>query len=149
VQDNQEDYGSQAGITDTDIAALVSYDFVISRIDFFLPTVSTLLDRLFDTRYYFDDRRLRLLFTIAQTVERRGREVPVLLARYEKVIAYRSAIGLKAALTRRRNLKEEAEGDAEGEGDGTPKTKTKAKATSRKAKARAVAAPPVTPVTKE
>lgn len=137
VQDNQQEFGTQAGVTDADITALVLYDFVISRVDYYLPAVSNLFDRLLDTRYYFDDRRQRLLFTIAQTVERRGRESPGLLARYEKVIAYRSAIGLKAANTRRKNIKEQEENGTGGASQGTQDSTPKPKAASRKARSRA------------
>jgi hypothetical protein len=140
VQDNQQEFGTQAGVTDADIAALVLYDFVVSRIDYYLPTVATLFDRLVDTRYYFDDKRQRLLFTIAQTVERRGRDNPVLLARYEKVIKYRSAIGLKAAFTRRKNAKEQQENDTGGASQGTQDSKPKPKAAPRKSRSRAAAA---------
>lgn len=140
VQDNQEEFGEKAGVTNADIAALTLYDFIIDRIDFYLPTVTTLADRLLDTRYYFDDKRQRLIFTIAQTVERRGRDNPPLLARYEKVIAYRSAIGLKAAFTRRKNAKEQQDNDTGAASQGQQDSKPKPKADARKSRSRAVAA---------
>jgi hypothetical protein len=65
--------------------------------------------------------------------------MPALLARYEKVIAYRSAIGLKAANTRRKNLKEQEENGTGGPSQGNQDSTPKPKATSRKARSRVAA----------
>jgi hypothetical protein len=62
-----------------------------------------------ETRALLEDKRQRKIFNVAVSVERREKEDPELLAKYEKTRAYRSAIAYKAAKTRKKNTEAEAQ----------------------------------------
>jgi hypothetical protein len=98
--------GVQAGVRDEDVAGIQQTIAHMSRIKSLLPAASKLVEVLQETHAVLDDRLQRQLFTIAATVENRAKMLrnDELLARYGKTRAYRSAIGKKAARTRKRNL---------------------------------------------
>jgi hypothetical protein len=95
--------GAAAGIVDADVARLQEINAIIARIDQFIAPVMWFLNKLQSTRLVLDDERNRLIYSIAESVDRRLKQRPELAARYEKTRAYRSAVALKGLLTRRRN----------------------------------------------
>jgi hypothetical protein len=100
---NQAEWGTKAGITPEDVASLEDIDAKLARLDQFVQPVRKFLELLVETRYVLDDRKQKLIYTIAQSVERRGKEKPDLLGRYQLTRAYRSAIAKKAVKTRNKN----------------------------------------------
>lgn len=98
--------GSDAGIVDADVVRLQQINALIVRIDQFLGPVLWFLNKLRSTRLLLDDERNRLIYSIAETIDRRLKQRPELAARYEKTRAYRSALAVKGLLTRRRNATE-------------------------------------------
>lgn len=97
--------GERAGILPRDVDALVLARQRIAMIDDLLPAAHKLVELLEDSRAVLDDQSQRLITGMAQMVEARAKvdEDTELLARYDKLRAYRSSLGLKAAKTRRRN----------------------------------------------
>lgn len=95
--------GTAAGIVDADVARLQEINALIARIDQFISPVMWFLNKLQSTRLVLDDERNRIIYSIAESVDRRLKQRPELAARYEKTRAYRSALALKGLLTRRRN----------------------------------------------
>jgi hypothetical protein len=112
---NHAEWGTKAGITAEDAAELEDINAKLARLDQFVQPVRKFLELLVETRYVLDDRKQKLIYTIAQAVERRGKEKPELLAKYQHTRAYRSAIAKKAVKTRHKN----AEGASASE-QGTP-----------------------------
>jgi hypothetical protein len=53
-----------------------------------------------------DDQRQKLIFNIAQSVDRRGKATPSLLGTYALTREYRSAAAKKAVKTRQKNAEE-------------------------------------------
>ncbi len=116
ITSNQAAWGAGAGVVANDLAEIELADQRIAEIDKYLPALRKLAQMLVETRAVLDDRRQRRVSAIAKTIDVRS-EVDgdgKLLAKYEKTRAYRSAIAVKAAKTRRKN----AEGEAST--DGTP-----------------------------
>jgi hypothetical protein len=111
VVSNQAVWGDQAGITAGDFAELTLANERIAKIDALLPAARKMVEVLEETRALLDDRRQRQVSAIATAVEGRAKALrkPELLAKYEKTRAYRSAIAMKAARTRRRNAGERVE----------------------------------------
>ena len=105
---NQERYGERAGITRIDLDALLAALGRRDEIDQHLYKAGRIHERLVDTRAVLDDGIQRLVFGLAQVVEARAKAFgdTEILALYERVRAYRSAVGIKAAKTRRRNENE-------------------------------------------
>jgi hypothetical protein len=118
---NQETYGPRAGITPLVFGDLQLANQRIADIDARLPAARKLVEVLEESRAVRVDQRQRLVSAIAKTVElqAKARDDEELLARYSHTRAYRSAIGKKAARTRRRNEKRE---DAPEETPEAPET---------------------------
>jgi hypothetical protein len=102
---NQAKHGEEAGITKADLDTFTTANERIAQIDAFLPAARKLVELLEETRAALDDQRQRQISAIADAVEGRAKahKSGHLLAKYEKTRAYRSAVGIKAAKTRRRN----------------------------------------------
>ncbi|UQA57781.1 hypothetical protein [Polyangium aurulentum] len=102
---NQPIHGDEAGVTKTDHEAFTVANQRIAQIDAFLPAARKLVELLEETRAALDDQRQRQVSAIADAVEGRAKvhKTGHLLAKYEKTRAYRSAVGFKAAKTRRKN----------------------------------------------
>lgn len=102
---NQAEIGPRAGVTEWDFATLTGTEGQIAQIDARLPAARKLVELLEETRAKLDDQNQRLVNAIAVSVEGRANAMddPELLGRYEKTRTYRSAVGLRAARTRRRN----------------------------------------------
>ena len=111
IIDNQPVYGKRAGISTEDAEAFTGAVERKRDIDKHLRVARKLVEVLEETGALEDDTTQRLAFGFAQIIEARARAFndPEILAKYEKTRAYRSAAGIKAAKTRRRN--EEAELD--------------------------------------
>jgi hypothetical protein len=105
ITSNQPTLGGRAGVTDEDIQAFLLANERIAMIDAQLPAARKLVELLEETRGKLDDQCQRQVSAVAVSVESRAKAYgdDELLARYEKTRAYRSAIGLKAARTRRKN----------------------------------------------
>ena len=119
---NQETFGDRAGITNGDFADLQNTSDIIAQIDSYLPAARKLVEILEESRAKYDDHRQRLIYAIADAVERRARprnDGDTLLAKYQKTREYRSAIARKAVRTRRRNAAQGAETPPESEGPTT------------------------------
>lgn len=101
---NQPTIGMKAGIQPNEITNLVAQNEKIAEIDAVLPAVEKLLEMLVETRAALDNERQREVYAIAAAVEAKakGTQGATLRAKYEKTRAYRSAIGIKAAKTRKK-----------------------------------------------
>jgi hypothetical protein len=109
---NQAEWGLKAGIPEAEMTDLVTSNDRIGRIDAFLPALVKAVEVLTETRYMLDDKRQRIALNAAQSVDRRTKSCPDLLAKYQTTREYRSAIAKKALKTRAKN----AEAD-DGAGD--------------------------------
>lgn len=105
---NQERYGERAGISQRDLDALLVAIDQRDEIDKHLYKARKIFERLEETRAVTDDGIQRMVFGLAQVVDARAKAFgdADILGVYERVRNYRSAIGLKAAKTRRRNENE-------------------------------------------
>jgi hypothetical protein len=105
IKSNQAAWGAQVGITSDDVQFLSDNDERIARIDEHLSKARKLVEVLEETRAKLDDARHRRISTVAAMVDARvkTRADSSLLAVYEKTRAYRSAIAMKGAKTRRKN----------------------------------------------
>lgn len=105
VIDNQQHYGERAGISDKDFALFTTAVERRDEIRKRLRVARKLVEVLEESEAVHDDSAQRQIFGFAQIVEARAKAYgdSELLARYEKTRAYRSAVGVKAAKTRRRN----------------------------------------------
>ena len=74
------------------------------------------LEVMQETRAVLEDKRQRIIYNVASSVDRREKETPGLQAKYEKTRAYRSAIAKKAVKTRLKNAEAEAEAAEETQG---------------------------------
>ena len=102
---NQAQWGGKAGVTAGDFAELQQANDVLAKIGAYVPAVRKLLEMLEESYAKYDDQRQRFVYALASGVERRAKardDGGALLAKYERTRAYHSAIGLKAAKTRRR-----------------------------------------------
>jgi hypothetical protein len=106
---HQAELGAKAGIPDGDVADLVTINARMARIDLYLPIYLKAAEILTETRYMLDDKRQRIALNAAQSIDRRAKSSPELLARYEKTRVYRSALAKKGLKTKERNA--EAEGN--------------------------------------
>jgi hypothetical protein len=102
---NQASYGERAGISQRDIDMLCDAIARRDEIDKHLYKARMVFERLEETRSVTDDEIQRMVFGLAQVIDARAKAFgdTDILGVYERVRAYRSAIGLKAAKTRRRN----------------------------------------------
>lgn len=102
---HQATVGVKAGIPQADVDLILLTNDHIAQIDAFLPAAKKLVEILEETRAKLDDQRQRQVHAIAGMVEGRVRATgdTELLAKYEKARAYRSAIAVKAAKTRKKN----------------------------------------------
>jgi hypothetical protein len=105
---NQARYGERAGISQRDLDTLLAALAQRDEIDKHLYKAGKIYEQLEESRAVTDDELQRMVFGLAQVVEARAKAFgdPDLLAVYERVRSYRSAIGIKAAKTRRRNENE-------------------------------------------
>lgn len=117
---NQAAWGGQAGVTPDDVAEIATITERIGRIDQFLKPAAKFVEMLEETRYLLEDRRQHKVFDIGAAAERRGKEIPELLARYEQTRAYRSAAGKKAAKTRKKNAEAQEVEATAGEAQAEP-----------------------------
>jgi hypothetical protein len=106
---NQTDWGGKAGIHPDEYNDLVTTTERITRINKFLAPVAKFLEMMEETRAILEDKRQRIVFNVASSVDRREKETPGLQAKYEKTRAYRSASARKAVKTRMKNAEAEAE----------------------------------------
>ena len=105
IVSHQAVWGDLAGITAGDFERFTLANTRIAMIDALLPAARKLVELLIETRALLDDQRERQVSAIATAVDGRAKVLrkPELLAKYQMTRAYRSASGLKAAKTRRRN----------------------------------------------
>lgn len=102
---NQPNYGERAGISERDFLAMKVLLERHEEIKKYMYQARKLAELLEESSAVIDDQLQRMVFGFAQIIEARAKAFgdSDILARYEQVRAYRSAIGLKAAKTRRRN----------------------------------------------
>jgi hypothetical protein len=104
ISSNQKVWGVRAGITGDEVVELVTSTAQIAQIRLYRPAVAKLLEMLDETEAKLDDRRDTLIRIAAESVDAKAKSVgPDLFAKYEKTRAYRSAAGVKAAKTRKKN----------------------------------------------
>jgi hypothetical protein len=101
----QENYGERAGISERDfqtMKVLLERHEEIKKHQYKARKIAEMLE---ESGAVIDDQLQRMVFGFAQIIEARAKAFndPEILAKYEQVRAYRSAVGLKAAKTRRRN----------------------------------------------
>lgn len=118
----QASYGKAAGIPDGDIADLSLINERVARLDLFLPAYSKLVEMLTETRGKLDDLRERIVLNAAKSVDRRAAQNITLLAKYEGVRAYRSAIAKKALKTKAAKAKQNGAGDVTNTPQADPPT---------------------------
>jgi hypothetical protein len=108
IQANQIVNGGSSVVPEATYRELVLVEERIAQIDAKLPAATKLVEILVETRALLDDQRERLVSAIASIAEAQAKAFGDngILARYEKTRAYRSAVGVKAARTRQRNLEE-------------------------------------------
>jgi hypothetical protein len=108
VDGNQATYGERAGITQHTYQELRKSKESIEKIRQKLHAVRKFKEILDESLAFHDDRRQRLLHSIADSVERQAKALGdhELLAKYEQTRAYRSSIARKAVRTRQRNQQE-------------------------------------------
>lgn len=104
VSSNQKLWGAKAGVSADEAAELVTTTAQIGQIRAYRPAVAKLLEMLDETEAKLDNRRDTLIRIIAESVDAKAKSVgPELFAKYEKTRTYRSAVGNKAAKTRKKN----------------------------------------------
>lgn len=111
IESNKQQWAAKAGMTPEDMANLTLLTDRIARIDVFIAPVRKFLEMLVETRYLLEDQRQRIVLNLGASVERRGKEIPELLAAFQKTREYRSAAGKKAAKTRKK-AQEQAQREA-------------------------------------
>lgn len=107
---NQSLWGPIVGIGAEEVLDIQLANQRVAMIDAYLPAARKIVEILEESRGKHDHRRHRGVCEIAALVEVRGTSRPEseLMARYEKTRAYRSAVAMKAAKTRRQNEAAEA-----------------------------------------
>lgn len=135
---NQPGWGAKAGVSKEEVEDLTATHKQIARIDKLIPVVAKLLELLKDTRAVLADKRERLIRAVAWSVDAKvgvkGNEV--LVAKYSRSRAYRSALGEKAARTRKKNASAKSAADKADKG-----------ADEKKPEAKKPDTPPVNPPT--
>lgn len=101
---NQTNFGERAGISQRDFELLLTELERYDEIERHMYRARKIAEKLEESHAIADDKLQRMVFAFAHVIEARARgfDDPELLAVYERVRAYRSAVGLKAARTRRR-----------------------------------------------
>lgn len=107
ITDNQAECGGKAGIADQEAEELALTNERIARIDAFLPALAKAAEILTETRYMLDDKRQRMVMDAAQGIDRRAKNAPELLAKYEKTREYRSATAKKAVKTKQHKAEQQ------------------------------------------
>jgi hypothetical protein len=102
---NQPNYGERAGISPRDFARFQELLALRKELDGHLYKAKKIYEKVDESLAVTDDQLQRMVYGFAQIIEARAKafDDPELLALYETVRNYRSAIGVKAAKTRRRN----------------------------------------------
>ena len=113
---SQAAFGDLAGVTAGEFAEFLRNTALIARIDQFLAPALKFVELFIETRAAAEDKRQRIAFNIAGSVDRRARHAPELLAKYEKTRSYRSAGAKKAAKTRQKNADKDATPSGTGGG---------------------------------
>lgn len=105
ILSNQRALGEETGVKQRDIDRLLELNRQIAQIDQYMPAVRKLYELMIESRANVDDERQRLVRAVAEMVEARakGSRDPSLLAKFEKTRGYRSAAGIKAVKTRKKN----------------------------------------------
>ncbi len=109
IIENQKEWGAKAGVLNEDVKELEESNARIARIDVFLPALRKAVEMLTETRYKLDDKRQMLALNTANSVDRRGKDVPELFAKYEMTRKYRSEVAMKAVKTRKKKEKDKVE----------------------------------------
>jgi hypothetical protein len=102
---NQPNYGERAGISPQDFNALNEAIERREEIKKHLYKARKISEKLEESYAVVDDQIQRMVFGFATIIDARAKAFgdDEILGVYERVRAYRSAVGLKAAKTRRRN----------------------------------------------
>lgn len=101
---NQKKWGKAAGITAQEVAVVVETTAQIEQIRAKRPAAAKLLEMFDETEAMLEDKRDRAIRALAESVDAKANTVgPELPAAYANTRAYRSAPGLKAAKTRKKN----------------------------------------------
>lgn len=121
ITSNQAVYGEAAGITVADFKQFTDYNAQYDLIVAELPRLKKAVEILTESAANTDDRRQRLAAVFAKSAEDRAQATgnEALRTAYEKTRGYRSAVGDKAAKTRKKNEEKKAE-EAKAAGGGTP-----------------------------
>jgi ribosomal protein L12E/L44/L45/RPP1/RPP2 len=132
ILSNHADWGGKAGLTAEEHAELVTTSERIARLDKFYGPLAKFTEMVEETRYLLEDKRQRVILNLASSVDRRSKNTPELLAKYEKTRTYRSAAAKKAVKTRQKNAEAQAEAQAaeeaqEEEQAGQPQEERKAR----------------------
>ena len=120
IGDNHAQWGGKAGIADQEMAELTLTNERIARIDAFLPALAKAVEVLTETRYMLDDKRQRIVMDAAQSIDRRAKNLPELVAKYEKTREYRSSIAKKGLKTKQKNAEQKNAGDGVNQGQRQP-----------------------------
>lgn len=100
----QKEWGKKAGVTEGEVSAVVEKTEQLTLIRAKRPAVAKLLEMLDETEAKLEDERDTVIRTIAESADAKANTVgPELLDAYTKTRAYRSAPGVKAAKTRKKN----------------------------------------------
>lgn len=102
---NQEKFGERAGVTNLTAQEIQGTTETIKLIKTKLHAARKLVEILEESIAFHDDRRQRLVHSVAKSVEMHAvaRNDDEILAKYEHTRTYRSAIARKAVRTRLRN----------------------------------------------
>lgn len=102
---NQPNYGERAGISPQDFEAFTQALERRDELRKYLYKATKITEKLEESYAVTVDQLQRMVFGFANIIDARAKafDDEEILALYERVRAYRSAIGLKAAKTRRRN----------------------------------------------
>jgi hypothetical protein len=101
---NQKKWGKAAGISAQEVAVVVDTTAQIAQIRAKRPVAAKLLEMFDETEAMLEDKRDKVMRAIAESVDAKANTVgPELPAAYANTRAYRSATGVKAAKTRKKN----------------------------------------------
>lgn len=105
IEANHDEYSQRGGITALTMEELRASQESVKKIRSRLHAARKLVEILEESEAFHDDRRQRLMHTIARSVEMqaKARGDRELLAKYERTRAYRSSIANKGVRTRLRN----------------------------------------------
>ncbi len=104
IKVNQKAWGVKAGITPDEVATIVTTTAQLAQLRAFRPSVAKLLEMIDETEALLEDKRDTVIRTVAGSVDVKALVVgSEIIAKYEQTRAYRSAVGDKAAKTRKKN----------------------------------------------